>query len=653
MRRNRLFATRTARRALYVRKRFVVTLSILLSLILLSVALPDNQAQAAPPTPPATALAHEAHERIFPPPAASAPSPMASTQGTSKTFYTVADAEVRESTPTTNYGIALTLGAGYDNYQPGQRDEALIKRALLRFDIPRSLPQGTIVHQAKLQIYTTGVCDAQTSTFRAYGIARDWSEMTATWTNQPTATQEYAAVGIPMAFGWSSLDITPLVQAWVAGTQPDYGLMIKGPEAPPYACAYRDFRSKGGGGFTTAPQLVVDYTLPMPTVSLSQQQVLFIHQCGVDAQTPAPRSIAIQSNSTMLANWSASVVGSAPWLQVSKSSGKVSRIFSDEFELTVSEDATLCPGKFTAQVQVGTAGLGSPKTISVTLQQVVTPHIIYLPTVVRGATGVTQSTVAATATTKRIALLIGVADYQYMDPPAQFSVLRPGGVGFDLLAPRSDVFAFLSVAQASFDSVIVLSEADATKANIDYALDWVDEREDADTEVLIYFSGHGGQITDTSVSAEPDGLDEFLGAFDTGIEPVTTLILDDDLQTRLSRLETRHLAILLDSCNSGGMEVSNSQRAVLAASQEDQVSWETSELEHGVFTFYVLEAMLDPASDTNGDGWLSIQEIEAYIRERIAQYVHNHTMPIAEQNVHLDATSDVKVVRVPPVALTR
>jgi hypothetical protein len=254
-------------------------------------------------------------------------------------------------------------------------------------------------------------------------------------------------------------------------------------------------------------------------VSLSQQQVLFIHQCGVDAQTPAPRSIAVQSNSATLANWSASVVGSAPWLQVSKSSGKVSRIFSDEFELVVSEAATPCPGKLTAQVQVGAAGLGSPKTISVTLQQVVTPHIIYLPTVVRGATEVTQSTVAVTATTKRIALLIGVADYQYMNPPAQFSVLRPGGVGFDLLAPRSDVFAFLSEAQASFDSVIVLSEADATKANIDYALEWVDEREDADTEVLLYFSGHGGQITDTSVLPKSDGLNEPPKVFDTSNTP--------------------------------------------------------------------------------------------------------------------------------------
>jgi hypothetical protein len=101
-------------------------------------------------------------------------------------------------------------------------------------------------------------------------------------------------------------------------------------------------------------------------------------------------------------------------------------------------------------------------------------------------------------------------------PPAVDETQRWGD---DLLAPRSDIFAILSEAQVSFDSVIVLSEADVTKVNIDYALEWVDEREDADTEVLLYFSGHGGQITDTSVLPKSDGLNEPPKVFDTSNTP--------------------------------------------------------------------------------------------------------------------------------------
>ncbi len=95
------------------------------------------------------------------------------------------------------------------------------------------------------------------------------------------------------------------------------------------------------------------------------------------------------------------------------------------------------------------------------------------------------------------------------------------------------------------------------------------------------------------------------------------------------------------------MEVANSNRAVLAASQEDENSIESSYLEHGVFTYYMHQARLDGAnSDTNGDGWLSIQEIYDYAYTPVANYSSG------TQHLALDITKDFTVTRVSTMLVT-
>lgn len=621
-------------------KLVLIRLGVLLTAILILVGLAANPfASANPPplpTPPPTPI-WKSLEPIFPPPEEPSSSAFVTTLGTVKTFHAVADTEVRQSHATENYGTEPRMGAGYDDLV----DHDLIQRALLRFDTSTFLPSGTTIHQATLKLYMDSYCDALTSTFQVYRIAEDWSELTATWNNQPSLGESYASTPIPMTFGWYSFNVTDLVQAWVDGAQPEYGIMIRGPESPPYACAFREFRTKGGGGYTTAPELEVDYTAPAPALSIPQTDIVFLHQCGVGAPAPSSQVVAIQSNHATLSDWSASITGGDSWLSLNKSDGKVSRIFPDEITISVSEAIT-CPDTLTAQIEIGAPGLGSsPQTINVTLLQSEDPtYWIYLPLAAKNCNTGPSSSSSSASTKDRIAVFIGIADYLYADPPESFSVLRPSGETIDLLGPRTDVFGMSLMTQADFGTKVVLSDEFATKENFDYLPIWVDEREGPDTEVLFYFSGHGGPITDQPPLDEADGKDESLGVYDTQYNPeVVNLVLDDEFKTQLTNLETEHLAVIFDACNSGGMEVINTNRAVLAASQEDEASYESSELEHGVFTYFMLQAMLDPTSDTNGDGWLSVQEIYDYVHDLV------YDQTVHEQSPALDLTTDFKVVR--------
>jgi uncharacterized caspase-like protein len=107
------------------------------------------------------------------------------------------------------------------------------------------------------------------------------------------------------------------------------------------------------------------------------------------------------------------------------------------------------------------------------------------------------------------------------------------------------------------------------------------------------------------------------------------------------------VAVILDACNSGGMDVAQPNHALLAAALEDQSSWEASELEHGVFTYFVLKAIQDPASDANHDGWVSLGEIETYAQPLITQYLTSKGLTLQTIRFRPNSTGDLNVVRLP------
>jgi len=269
---------------------------------------------------------------------------------------------------------------------------------------------------------------------------------------------------------------------------------------------------------------------------------------------------------------------------------------------------------------------------SFTLYQLQNP--VYLPLALRNA-GMAK-----------YAVVIGISDY-------------PDPVN-DLTYPDDDAIAFRQelIDDGGFSSanINLLLNSDATKSNIQNAItSWLESREDEDDLVVIFFAGHGTRGTDIAPIDEADGLDECLATYSSS----GNYIRDDELDTWLDALDSQHVVVVIDSCFSGGFigagalgeelrcrclppldgargevlpgdsfarDVNRSGRLVLTASSETQSSWESSSLGHGVFTYYLLQALDTASADArDGNGWISGEEAHDYLAPRVDSYVFSNT----------------------------
>jgi hypothetical protein len=163
---------------------------------------------------------------------------------------------------------------------------------------------------------------------------------------------------------------------------------------------------------------------------------------------------------------------------------------------------------------------------------------------------------------------------------------------------------------------MVLLNESATKGNIKDAItDWLAPNESEDSIVLIQYSGPG--------ISEPA-----LKVYDATINAT-------EFDSMLDELESENVAVIIDSCFSGGMfqgvslppgltprysssdaggkgdfvkSIEGDGRVVLAACNTSELAFESSDLENGVFTYFLLESFTNVSADTNLNGWVSVEE---------------------------------------------
>lgn len=261
---------------------------------------------------------------------------------------------------------------------------------------------------------------------------------------------------------------------------------------------------------------------------------------------------------------------------------------------------------------------------------------------------------SAAASAADHAVIIGVNTYTRYQPHEKA----------DLLAPESDAQSVKEFARDAlgFDPAHIetlLGPENTTRARIMAALDRLPASTSPGDRVLIYFSGHGTQITDLN-GDEGDGLDEALMPSDsramTG--PSSNLLLDDDIDALLRRLEGRRVTLVIDACHSGTLTRAIDEpaavgvrtrflpaerdaarpataRVVRPALQDASISgtpmrdvalWAAvspAELavevgKVGLFTKHFLEG-LRGAADANGDGLISGAELLRHTRRKSAE----------------------------------
>ncbi len=193
-----------------------------------------------------------------------------------------------------NYGVAgeMTL-----------RGDANPEHFLIQFPIER-VPSGSRVVSARMDLYLNWLASTDpTAEFSVHRMNRQWTEGTgdnwnpgdgATWStsnginawdwasNHDTIATATTTVD-PSYSGWHSWDITNLVQRWVSGDHPNYGLVVKGNAATVDAW----FRSSDYIDPAQHPRLTIEYACECGTPCLAPNGTGRIALIG-DDWTPDP-----------------------------------------------------------------------------------------------------------------------------------------------------------------------------------------------------------------------------------------------------------------------------------------------------------------------------------------------------------------------------
>ena len=150
------------------------------------------------------------------------------------------------------------------------------------------------------------------------------------------------------------------------------------------------------------------------------------------------------------------------------------------------------------------------------------------------------------------------------------------------------------------------------------------------TDVYVFFSGHGYPSEDgKGLYFLPYGVDK--NYMDR------TAVKQKELVTALQAVQPKSVTMFIDSCYSGQtrggdtlvagskpIALKQSETAyppeftVITASTFDQISWSSSELKHGIFSYYLMKGMEGDA-DLNKDSKITVAEMQEYLTDMVGR----------------------------------
>lgn len=180
-----------------------------------------------------------------------------------------------------------------------------------------------------------------------------------------------------------------------------------------------------------------------------------------------------------------------------------------------------------------------------------------------------------------------------------------------------------------YDQIITLYDEQATKQAILSAMqNSLAPRLTTKDRVLVFFAGHG--FTET-LGGKNRG---YIVPFDAGTQSVTFISMEELINQSSYMGDAHHQLFIMDSCFGGlladttrGTKIPKSPeyfdqvtkrvaRQVLTAGGKDQEVQDSGPNGHSVFVHYLIEALQDGLADLDGDGYITFDELSAYLIPR-------------------------------------
>jgi hypothetical protein len=217
-----------------------------------------------------------------------------------------------------------------------------------------------------------------------------------------------------------------------------------------------------------------------------------------------------------------------------------------------------------------------------------------------------------------VAIIIGIADYKNL-PKAEFA-------GDDARMFYDYAVRALGVKPENI-RLLVDSEADEV-AILRAFRTWLPSRVRATTDVYVFYSGHGYPAQDgAGVYLLPPRADrDFISR---------TAIQLQELNADLLAAKPKSVTVFMDACYSGQARTGELLIAgarpvslrtenrlfpdsftVVSASRHDQISSSSPDLQHGIFSYYLMRGMEGDA-DSNRDGKITLGELQGYLAENV------------------------------------
>jgi hypothetical protein len=174
-----------------------------------------------------------------------------------------------------------------------------------------------------------------------------------------------------------------------------------------------------------------------------------------------------------------------------------------------------------------------------------------------------------------------------------------------------------------------------------------------DDMVIIFFAGHGATERD-AMSADGDGLEKYLLPWETDpADLYSTAMPMREIAHIFGRIRSDRLIFIADSCYSGAsggrtISVTGTRanitdgflerisggrgKVIITASAANEVSVEKDDLQHGVFTYYLLEG-LRGAADADRDGTVTVDEAYRYVSEKVPRATGQEQHPVKKGSV--------------------